>query len=86
MKEIYCTTRDEYGLKAYGILAPLEKLYTLFGHGLRHLLFGAFESLFKSLQANGSHNKKVCQKLIFIKLCMMDKEGRNHLIASKIRW
>ena len=31
MSEVNATTRDEYGLKAGGILAALEKFSTLFG-------------------------------------------------------
>ena len=51
MEEIHCTTHDEYGLKAHGIFSALEKFDTLFGLSLGHLLFGASESLSKSLQA-----------------------------------
>ena len=51
MEEIYCTTHDEYSLKAHGIFSELEKFDTLFGLSLGHLLFGASESLSKSLQA-----------------------------------
>ncbi len=43
-------TRDEYRLKAGGILAALEKFYILFGLKLGYLIFGTSESLSKSLQ------------------------------------
>ena len=38
MSEVNATTRDEYGLKAGGILAALEKFSTLFGLRLGFLL------------------------------------------------
>jgi len=43
MHEVNETTRDEYGLKAGGILAALENFSTLFGLRLGHLLFAAAE-------------------------------------------
>ena len=51
MEEINHTTHDEYGLKAGGILSLLEKFDMLFGLKLGYLVFGASESLSKSLQA-----------------------------------
>ena len=52
MEEIHHrTTYDEYGLKAHGIFAAPEKFDMLFGLSVGHLLFGASESLPKSLQA-----------------------------------
>lgn len=50
LDEVHQTTRDEYGLKAAGLLAALEKFSTLFGLKLGYLLFGASETLSKSLQ------------------------------------
>ena len=51
MEEINHTTRDEYGLKAGGILNSLEKFDKLFGLKLGYLIFGASESLSSCLQA-----------------------------------
>ena len=51
MSEVNATTRDEYGLKAGGILAALEKFLTLFGLRLGYLLFATAEEVSKSLQA-----------------------------------
>ena len=47
MEEVHTTTRDEYGLKAGGVLAALE---IFFGLKLGHL-FGAAEEISKALQA-----------------------------------
>ena len=43
MEEVHRTTHDEYGLKADGILAALDKFEMLFGLKLGHLLFSAAE-------------------------------------------
>ena len=43
MSEVNATTRDEYGLKAGGIVAALEKFSTLFGLRLGFLLFATAE-------------------------------------------
>ena len=51
MEEVNQTTRDEYGLKAGGILAALEKFEMLFGLKLGHLLFSAAEQTSRVLQA-----------------------------------
>ena len=51
MSEVNETTRDEYGLKAGGILAALEKFSTLFGLRLAFLLFATAEEVSKGLQA-----------------------------------
>ena len=51
MQEVNETTRDEYGLKAGGVLAAMEKFSTLFGLRLGHLLFGAAEETSIALQA-----------------------------------
>lgn len=51
MSEVNATTRDEYGLKAGGILAALEKFSTLFGLRLGFLLFATAEEVSKGLQA-----------------------------------
>ena len=51
MAEVNSTTHDEYGLKAGGIVSALEKLNTLFGLKLGHILFGTAEEVSKSLQA-----------------------------------
>ena len=50
MEEVHATTRDDYGLKACGILASLEKFETLFGLRLGHLLFSAAEETSTVLQ------------------------------------
>ena len=41
--EVNQTTHDEYGPKAAGVLAALEKFEMLFGLKLGHLLFSASE-------------------------------------------
>lgn len=51
LDEVNHTTHDEYGLKAGGVLATLEKFETLFGLKLSYLLFGASEETSKVLQA-----------------------------------
>ena len=49
-EEIHLTTKDEYGLKAGGLLHSLEKFSTLFGLELSHLLFSASEQVSLTLQ------------------------------------
>ena len=49
MQEVNKTTRDEYGLKAGGVLNALEKFGTYFGLRLAHL-FAASEGTSKALQ------------------------------------
>ena len=51
MEEINFTTHDEYGMKAGGILASMQKFQTYFGLQLVYNLFRASESLSRSLQA-----------------------------------
>ena len=51
MDEINLTTHDEYGMKAGGILASMQRFQTYFGHQLAYTLFGGSESLSQSLQA-----------------------------------
>ena len=51
LSEVNTTARDEYRLKAGGILAALEKFSTLFGLRLGFLLFATAEEVSKSLQA-----------------------------------
>ena len=51
MEEVNQTTHDEYGLKAAGVLAALEKFEMLFGLKLGHLLFSAAEQTSRVLQA-----------------------------------
>ncbi len=51
MQEVNTTTRDEYGMKAGGVLSILESFSTLFGLRLGHLLFAAAEETSISLQA-----------------------------------
>ena len=41
MEEINFTTHDEYGMKAGGILASMQKFQTYFGLQLAYTLFGA---------------------------------------------
>ena len=43
-------THDDYGLKASGFLAQMEKFSTFFGLKLSHLVFAATEQLFRLLQ------------------------------------
>lgn len=50
MEDINVTSRDEYGVKAGGILSLMEKFSTLFGIELGYLVFGAAESLSNTLQ------------------------------------
>ena len=50
LDEIHQTTKDEYGLKAGGLLSSMENLSLLFGLKLGYLIFGASETLSKSLQ------------------------------------
>ncbi len=50
LEEVYQTTRDEYGLKANGLLLALEKFSTIFGLKLGYLIFSASETLSVSLQ------------------------------------
>ena len=50
LKEIHATTKDEYGLKAGGLLQSLEKFNTLFGLKLSHLIFSAAEQVSLTLQ------------------------------------
>lgn len=51
MEEVYHTTRDDYGLRANGVLTALEKFEIYFGIKLSHLLFGPAEEVSKVLQA-----------------------------------
>jgi len=50
LDEVQQTTKDEYGLKAAGLLSGMEKFSMLFGLKLGYLMFGASETLSKSLQ------------------------------------
>ena len=58
LSEVHQTTRDEYGLKAYGLLSALEIFSTLFGLKLSYLIFGASETLSKLLQGKGTTHRK----------------------------
>ena len=51
MEEVHRTTHDDYGLRANGILAALDKFEVYFGIKLCHLLFGPAEEVSKVLQA-----------------------------------
>ena len=51
MEEVNQTTHDEYGLKAAGVFAALEKFEMLFGLKLGHLLFSVAEQTSRVLQA-----------------------------------
>ena len=51
MEEVHRTTRDDYGLRANGILAALDKYEVYFGIKLSNLLFGPAEEVSKVLQA-----------------------------------
>ena len=50
LDEVHQTTKDEYGLKVAGLLSAMEKFSTLFGLKLGYLIFGASETLSRSLQ------------------------------------
>ncbi|CAH1264075.1 Hypp2850 [Branchiostoma lanceolatum] len=50
MHEVNATTRDEYGLKAGGVLAALERFNTLFALRLGQLLFSSAEEVSTTLQ------------------------------------
>ncbi|XP_078613923.1 zinc finger MYM-type protein 1-like [Branchiostoma floridae x Branchiostoma japonicum] len=50
MHEVNLTTRDDYGLKAGGVLTALEKFDTLFAVRFGHRLFSAAEEVSKTLQ------------------------------------
>ena len=50
LDEIHQTTIDEYGLKAGGLLSSMENFSLLFGLKLGYLIFGASETLSKTLQ------------------------------------
>ena len=58
MEEVNKTTRDEYGLKAGGVLAALDKFSTFFGLRLGHLLFSTSEEISKALQSRTPLSKK----------------------------
>ncbi len=51
MEEVHRTTRDDYGLKAAGVLAALEKFEIFFNLKLGYLLFSTAEETSKVLQA-----------------------------------
>ena len=51
LDEIQHTTKDEYGTKAAGLLSLMENFATLFDLKLRYFLFGASETLSKTLQS-----------------------------------
>ncbi len=50
LEEIHDTTKDEYGLKAFGLIQLLEKFDTLFGLNLSYQLFSASEQVSLTLQ------------------------------------
>ena len=60
MHEVHETTRDEYGLKAGGVLAAMESFRTLFGLRLGHVLFGAAEETSEALQTKDTRGSRVC--------------------------
>ena len=51
MDEINLMTHDEYGMKAGVILASMQRFQSYFGLQLAYTLFGALESLSRSLLA-----------------------------------
>jgi len=59
VEEIHQTSRDEYGLKAGGILASLQKFSILFGLELGYLVFGAAETLSNTLQGKDTSIQEV---------------------------
>ena len=58
LDEIQQTTRDEYGLKAAGLLSALEKFSILFGLKLGYVIFGASETLSKTLQGKDTTDQE----------------------------
>ena len=51
MEEVHHTTRNDYALRAYGVMVAMEKFEVYFGIKLSHLLFGPAEETSKVLQA-----------------------------------
>ena len=72
MSEVNATTRDEYGLKAGGILAALEKFSTLFGLRLAFLLFATAEEVSKGLQAKDTTLQQALASGLYLyhKICL----------------
>ena len=54
MEEVNKTTRGEYGWKAGGVLATLDKFSTFFGLRLGHFLFSPSEEISKALQSKNT--------------------------------
>ncbi len=50
LEEIHDTTKDEYGLKVFGLMQLLENFGTLFGLKLSYQLFSASEQVSLTLQ------------------------------------
>ena len=71
LDEVHQTKRDEYGLKADSLLAALEKFSTLFGLNLGYLLFGASETLSKSLQGKDTTLQKALLSVNLTKVFYM---------------
>ena len=67
LEEIYQTTHDEYGVKAAGLLATLDKFETNFGLKSSHQLFGAAEEVSKVLQTEDLPVQEAVSSLIVIK-------------------
>ena len=74
MEEVHRTTRDEYGLKAAGVLAVLEKFEIFFGLRLGHLLFGAAEETSKALQAKDTSVKEAVTAVSVTRAFISDKD------------
>ena len=56
--------RDEYAMKAGGILHAMEKFCTSFGLHLSHLVFTVTEQLLLSFQGQGKDTTVQCRLLI----------------------
>ena len=60
MEEIIRLCKDEYGARAAGVLALLEKFETFFALKLAHLVFSASEQLSKTLQGKETNVQDAC--------------------------
>ena len=77
MEEVHRTTRDDYGLRANGILAALEKFEIYFGIQLSHLLFGPAEEVSKIY-----HCRNLLLPSMQLSTFMKDKGERRPFIIS----
>ena len=61
------TTRDDYDLKAGGVLSSLQRFGTLFGLRLAHLLFSASEETSKFLQEKDTNVQEALSSVCVLK-------------------